>query len=632
MMRYCICVISLILLIGLMSGCSKSPSIIPDESTSDTTNDNVALPPENVKLAAKPDKYQYDDFKSYANKYKDAYRVYIRSGNSDWFEIDTYMAIAGVNWISLQITYMGHTTKQGQTVTAIYPSFCSFDFSGSVEIKVEYDGKIKTAAVLPDEAVSDCEVLESSITFSLNDEYFSSDDKSGDKRGGIQLSVEINGGEDALHIFANELYKDEYHGTDGYTTILKFTEGYYDFDYWAAYDALTQSGTTSIIKSDISKYYADLYGIPELQRTLNYMASDYYKYENGRKMFNPQLVLPSNTLMYVDAGSVVNAQIRIGQIGSSSNMWKSKYVSNVKIYGHGVISILDYVPHNGGDYNTAGPLVYVANSNNITLEGVILIGSQYYCYHSQMSSDLILRNVKMFSHGVSGDGFNVYSVHGAQVTNCFFRTSDDAIAIYNWQYSYNHEYLMPDGTKKQLVTDCYDIKVEDFVYYGIGRAINIGSHGYRSASNRQQIYNVNISGGSILQAYRVSSDIGSGIIRIITSDENIVRDITVQDIFIRETNVGVSMPFRVEVHEGETNYGSGEIAAGYQIKNVILKNIYFNYKSKLYAPSIKGLTDQRMVSGVIIDGYYVNGKRMSTMTEAQIETNEFAYDINFIEN
>jgi len=68
-------------------------------------------------------------------------------------------------------------------------------------------------------------------------------------------------------------------------------------------------------------------------------------------------------------------------------------------------------------------------SKNILIEGITIVRSPMWEIHPILSENIIVRGVKIISHGPNNDGFDPESCKNILVEDCFFDTGDDCIAI-----------------------------------------------------------------------------------------------------------------------------------------------------------------------------------------------------------
>lgn len=66
---------------------------------------------------------------------------------------------------------------------------------------------------------------------------------------------------------------------------------------------------------------------------------------------------------------------------------------------------------------------------NVLIEGVTIRNSPMWIVHPVLSENIIIRNVKVISHGPNNDGCDPESCKNVLIEGCFFDTGDDCIAI-----------------------------------------------------------------------------------------------------------------------------------------------------------------------------------------------------------
>lgn len=68
-------------------------------------------------------------------------------------------------------------------------------------------------------------------------------------------------------------------------------------------------------------------------------------------------------------------------------------------------------------------------SENILLEGITITNSPFWTIHSYLSSNVVIRNIKVYAHGHNNDGVDPEMSQNMLIENCVFDQGDDAIAI-----------------------------------------------------------------------------------------------------------------------------------------------------------------------------------------------------------
>ncbi len=74
-------------------------------------------------------------------------------------------------------------------------------------------------------------------------------------------------------------------------------------------------------------------------------------------------------------------------------------------------------------------LVNICNSENVLIQGVTLRNSPFWVIHPLFVKNMIVRGVRIESHGPNSDGCDPESCKNVLIEDCFFDTGDDCIAI-----------------------------------------------------------------------------------------------------------------------------------------------------------------------------------------------------------
>lgn len=99
---------------------------------------------------------------------------------------------------------------------------------------------------------------------------------------------------------------------------------------------------------------------------------------------------------------------------------------NVKIRGRGV---LDSSPWKWPEGPT-GHVVDIADSQNVSIEGIIIRGASHWTIVPYNSEDVSISNVKICGGRVQNDdGINPCNSRCVSISNCFIRTDDDCVAL-----------------------------------------------------------------------------------------------------------------------------------------------------------------------------------------------------------
>ena len=250
---------------------------------------------------------------------------------------------------------------------------------------------------------------------------------------------------------------------------------------------------------------------------------------------------------------------------------------NVKIFGRGMV-----YPEGRG----AG--IAVERSNDVEIEG--LFSTQ--CPVGA-SNRVKISNVKVMSSYGWGDGFNVFASNDVTYNHIFARTSDDCTTIY--------------ATRKGFNGGCRNILTEDAVLWAdVAHPFMIGLHGSAAELGTDApadvIDNIVYRNIDVVDMHEKQVDY-QGVFAILAGDNNIVKNITFEDIRIENFRRGRLIDIRIPWNK---KYCA---APGTCIENVLFKDIYYNGdRSEL--SMIIGYDETRKVKGVTFDNLVINGEHI----------------------
>lgn len=291
--------------------------------------------------------------------------------------------------------------------------------------------------------------------------------------------------------------------------------------------------------------------------------------------------IPSGKTVYIDGGAVVKAKFLVD------------HARDVKIIGHGIV----FQPERG---------VEIRHSQNVTVDGPIFINPSHYTVYGGQTKGLTVRNIKSFSCKGWSDGIDLMSCSDVLIDDVFMRNSDDCIAIYGHRWDFY-------GSARN-----YQIR-NSTLWADIAHPTNIGLHGYAEAGG-DTIENVTFSNIDILEHDEDDHDY-QGCLAISCSDNNLVRNITYENIRVEDFQEGQLFNFRIVYNEKYSG------APGRGIENVLLKNIQCSGNSA--NPSvIGGYSKERLVNGVRIEGLKINGNPIQNANDGDVRIGEFTEKIS----
>ena len=220
-----------------------------------------------------------------------------------------------------------------------------------------------------------------------------------------------------------------------------------------------------------------------------------------------EIKIPSNCTVYLAPGAIVKARLIVD------------HAENVKIIGRGII-----------DHPLRG--VEITFSKNVLVDGITVLNPAHYTIFGGESTDIVIRNIKTFSARSWSDGIDLMCCRRVRIDNCFLRTSDDCIALYN------HRWWYWGGSEDIEVSRC-------ILWPDVAHPVNIGSHGDDRNPDGETLRHVRIHDCDIL-----GDDADSlGLLAINCGDNNHIRDIRFER--IRAEGLRRCRPFELRIFQSE---------------------------------------------------------------------------------
>lgn len=300
--------------------------------------------------------------------------------------------------------------------------------------------------------------------------------------------------------------------------------------------------------------------------------------------------VPSDTDIYLAGGCIL-----IGGIVCSGT-------ENIHIYGRGIIYQADFQRYSGING------IRLSNVSNILIEDIIFINPPHYTIYIGGSQDIVINNIKAFSCEGWSDGIDIMSSENIRIQGGFLRNSDDCIAIYGSRWKYRGDSR--NITVKGLV-----------VWADVAHPLNIGTHGNHE-ENGDFIENITFEDIDILEHNEYQAGY-LGCMAINPGDKNTVRNICYKNIRIEPFIHGKLLDFQVKYNP---DYNP---APGRRIEHVYLKDIYYNGINEVTS-MIRGYNEEYYVENIVVENLVINGERIKSVEEANIEIGEYAYNIKIV--
>lgn len=238
-----------------------------------------------------------------------------------------------------------------------------------------------------------------------------------------------------------------------------------------------------------------------------------------------EIKIPSNCTVYLAPGAVVKARLIVD------------HAENVRIIGRGII-----------DHPLRG--IEITFSKNVLVDGPTVLNPKHYTVYGGQSEGLIIRHLKSFSAMSWSDGIDLMCCRDVTIEDCFLRTSDDCIALYN------HRWWYWGGTENIRVR-------RTTLWADVAHPVNIGSHGDDRSDVGETLRDVCIEDCDILYART------NAVLNFSCGDKNWIRDVSFRDIRVERVDstalIGMAVVFGAKYNR----------APGNGIDHVIFENIQY---------------------------------------------------------
>ena len=304
--------------------------------------------------------------------------------------------------------------------------------------------------------------------------------------------------------------------------------------------------------------------------------------ENGAPVIDE---IEDDTLIYIDKDAIVNAAIIL------------EGVHNVEIAGTGILTTLNRC--HGAEDNFSGeyfwglfrdkavPNVHIRSGCENIIVRDILIDAEFRGVVLRNSRGIHIENVKIFASTHNADGINCYNTSDLTVKGCFIQSQDDCFCLYNSCDSI--PWLHDEGYEK-VVAVCKNIDFGNCILFTNCRPFVFGGHATGAKNPRCLIEEFCIHDCDIIETPALLNPNESFAFywtsgfRILSQSEQIVRDLTFENIRVDVTNGYCGKVFHLHVRGGsEASYTE---CRGFAIENITFRNIEIrNCVEELY-PSV----------------------------------------------
>ena len=319
-----------------------------------------------------------------------------------------------------------------------------------------------------------------------------------------------------------------------------------------------------------------------------------------------------NTMVVLEEGAHLCAAIDI------------RSAKGTRISGRGFINLLDRCY--GADKNFEGelvgafrdnvvPAIYIhENASNVLVQDITII-TDFRCITSRNAEGIHIENVKMFSSAQNGDGVNVINTQRVRVNNSYIHSQDDCFCGYN---NCDSIRFLWDDEKYIKGQPTSDLVLTNSVVWTNCRPFVFGGHATGATNPRCVMENILVENCEIigmanslhyeddftLKRYNTRT-FWSGMMRILSQSEQIVRNITFRNIDVEWTKGYNGQPIHIAVRDNsKTSYKESQ---GYRIENILFENISFRHVDTSVMPIyMKAPSD--------LEGYGIYGVKFNNVT------------------
>ena len=319
------------------------------------------------------------------------------------------------------------------------------------------------------------------------------------------------------------------------------------------------------------------------------------------------LTVGDNKTVYIAGGAFVRCMMEPQQEGGRQRRDPSFVLrgKNITLRGRGIID-------SSAILRKARNMIVVDGSQDVTLEGVILLDSSPWTVPIRRCDNVHVDNIKIIGWRGNSDGVDICNSRDVLVENCFLRTLDDLVVI-------------KSHTGQGQVSN---VHVRNCVLWNeLAHCLSIG------AEVRENVSNV------LFEDCDIIHDVGrETALRIYHCDHAVISDITFQNIRVEEARRLIS------VWIGVTRWTKTKERG--HIKNVVFRNItaasapidptLFGFQDSTdFKPYIikdhasielVGFDEDHLVENVLFDNVILDGKKLRTQ---HVTMNEFVNDVRF---
>lgn len=304
---------------------------------------------------------------------------------------------------------------------------------------------------------------------------------------------------------------------------------------------------------------------------------------------NPDL--QSGQTLYIAGGAIVRGHIKIHD------------ATNVKVKGRGLLDGFPFTRNPNIPLDSNDLAIDLKNSQNVELEGIIVVDHPSWTVVPYKSSDINIKNLKLISR--NSDGFDISSSQRVTIDGCFVDTWDDAIALKAHAYFEQSNYQ----------GDVKDIIIQNCVLRSGVSALEIGYETNGNYFENILFKNIDILGYG-----------PPGFGSMHNGNYATVRNVRYENINI-EGNGG----YIVDLQNLVSGWGGTGAGTG-RIKDIYYKDvsIYAPFANSIRPSQIFGLSPEYNIDGITFENLKFNDTYITSAQQGNFEINQYASNVNFV--
>ncbi len=288
----------------------------------------------------------------------------------------------------------------------------------------------------------------------------------------------------------------------------------------------------------------------------------------------------NNTLLYLEAGAVVNGKVR------------GENLKNVTIDGMGTLTMQKYSYY--------GPSIYLGGCEDVEIKNILIRDSCNFHCMIENCERVHIDNIRGVSYRPNSDGIDICGSRHVLVENVFLRIWDDGLCV------------------KGLETgNLYDILFQNCILWNdFARPIEMGV-----SLRADEVYNITYRDIDIIHSLT-----GYPVMGIHHGDRANVHDIYFEN--IRVEDIPSAQLFDLRIHTGSVynkDNRKGKIHHFY-FRNIELKD---TGKGRLPMKSrIEGFSEEHDISHIYFEDISLYGKKVHSVEELGLEIKDFVSEVH----